>query len=310
MKSTAVHERIESFMKYKDIPVLDMHMHSTVSDGSDSPEEICARVKEAGIGIYSLTDHDAISGCNRIRQILKEGDPFFINGIEFSCQDKLGKYHILGYDYNEEKESIAKAVEKGHNLRMSKLQVRLDFLRDEFGFTFSDEDIKALASNPNPGKPHIGNLMAKYGYAKNKDEAIEEYINKKKTPGAYLKPQEAITAILESDGIPILAHPTFGNGGQLIMGKNMEERLERLKDMGLVGIEAWYSGFSKKITDQLLGFADKYKLYVTAGSDYHGSNKLVRLADTNLEPDTPVSEGMERFLDRIYKNHKKTLQKL
>jgi predicted metal-dependent phosphoesterase TrpH len=297
-------------MKCKDIPVVDMHMHSTVSDGSDSPEEICSRVEEAGIGIFSLTDHDAINGCKQVRQILKEDSPFFINGIEFSCQDKLGKYHILGYDYNEDGRTINDAVEKGHNLRMSKLNIRLDYLRDEFGFAFSDEDIKKLASNPNPGKPHIGNLMVEYGYANSKDEAIEKYINKKRTPGAYLTPEEAITAILESDGIPILAHPTFGNGGQLIMGDEMEERLVRLMDMGLAGIEAWYSGFSGKITRQLLGFADKYKLYVTAGSDYHGSNKLVELADTNLTPDTDVPEGMVMFLDRIYKNHEKTLQKL
>ena len=295
-------------MRYEDMPVIDLHMHSTVSDGSDSPVEIISKVKEAGIGIFSLTDHDAISGCEQVRKNLDEDSPLFINGVEFSCKDEKGKYHILGYNYDGDGRSIRDAVDKGHQLRMGKLDDRLAFLRDAFGFTFSQEDLDELHARPNPGKPHIGNLMVKYGYAESKDVAIDQYINKKRTSNAYLRPEEAITAILESNGIPVLAHPTFGDGGQLIMGDAMAERLQRLMEMGLAGVEAWYSGFSGKIIGEVLSLADHYNLYVTAGSDYHGSNKLVQLADTNMGPDTVIVEGMQRFLDLIYKKHKSTLQ--
>lgn len=305
-----VTEMKEADMKYKNIPKIDLHMHSNVSDGSDSPVEIISQVKKAGIDIFALTDHDSTAGCQQIREHLKEGDPIFTNGIEFSCEDELGKYHILGYDYDDEGQAILKTVKKGHDLRMYKVTARLDFLKDEFGFTFSDQDVARLLAHENPGKPHIGNMMVEYGYAPNRDVAIEEYINKRKVPNEHIGPEEAIHSILESGGVPVLAHPFFGSGGELVLGKEMEERLVRLMDMGLQGVEAWYSGFSRKLIGQMLFLADKYQLYVTAGSDYHGSNKLVELGDTNLEPGSPVPEGMIRFLDLLYKKHKKTLQSI
>ena len=92
---------------------IDLHMHSTVSDGTDTPEELLARVQEAGIELFALTDHDALKGCDMIRKARKPGDPQFLNGVEFSCRDELGKYHILGYGYDPDSPSILNVVEKG-----------------------------------------------------------------------------------------------------------------------------------------------------------------------------------------------------
>ena len=97
----------------------------------------------------------------------------------------------------------------------------------------------------------------------------------------------------------MLAHPTYGNGDQLILGENMDRRLQRLMAYGLQGVEAFYSGFNAKIREEILGFAEQYRLYITAGSDYHGKNKLVQLGDTGLEPDTVYPEGLCRFLEAI-----------
>ena len=85
----------------KKLGKIDLHIHSTVSDGTDTPEEILRHVKETGIGLFALTDHDAIKGCAALRQCLKEGDPQFLTGVEFSCRDKEGQYHILGYGYED-----------------------------------------------------------------------------------------------------------------------------------------------------------------------------------------------------------------
>ena len=148
----------------------------------------------------------------------------------------------------------------------------------------------------NPGKPHIGNLMVKYGYAETKEQAIREYINKLHFKGEYVRPEEAIRGILASGGIPVLAHPTYGSGDQLILGEDMDRRLRRLMDFGLMGVEAFYSGFTEKIRGELLGFAERYGLYVTAGSDYHGTNKLIELGDTGLQSDTEWPFGLRRFL--------------
>ncbi len=280
-------------------PVIDLHMHTTVSDGTDLPEEIPAKVKEHGIRLFSITDHDAIKAALIVPPLLKEGDPDFITGVEFSCKDELGKYHILGYGYDPRQSSINETVQKGHNLRMKKVHARLDFLKERFGFSFPQGELNKLLTQDNPGKPHIANLMVKYGYAKTKEKAILDYINQVHFHSEYVRPEEAIAGILGSGGIPILAHPAYGSGDQLILGAEMEERLVRLMGFGLKGLESFYSGFTPKITNEMLGLAEKYGLYVTAGSDYHGRNKLITLGDNGLSEDTVYPEGLKRFLEDV-----------
>ena len=288
-------------MKFPEI--IDLHMHTTVSDGTDTPEEILEKAKNAGIDMFSVTDHDAVDGASEIKKITKaapEGQmPLFVNGVEFSCLDELGKYHILGYGYDENSFSMKETVSKSHGYRMSKVMDRINFLKDEFGFTFKQEDIDEIFRNANPGKPHISKMMIKYGYASSINEAMDNYLNKKKFPDRVLTPQEAVTAIREGNGVPVLAHGFFGDGSQLILGDEMEERIRHLLDLGLEGLECYYSGFTEKLTGQMLDFADKYDLYVTAGSDYHGRNKLVRLKDTNLKRVSDDPGRVRKFLERV-----------
>ena len=271
-------------------------MHTTISDGTDTLSEILSNVKNCGIELFSVTDHDAIRGGEEMPKLLQPGDPAFITGVEFSCKDEKGKYHILGYGYDPEDPAIRKVIEKGHGFRMTKTKARLDYIKKEFGFTFSDEDVAELLARDNPGKPHIGNLMVKYGYAETKEQGIRDYINKKRFASEYVSPKEAIEGIIQSGGIPILAHPSYGTGEELILGDEMDERLKHLMAFGLRGVEAYYSGFTPRIQDEMLAFADKYNLYVTAGSDYHGTNKVVVLGDNNLNDVAMAPEGLHRFL--------------
>lgn len=275
-------------------------MHTTISDGSDSIEQILENVKSAGIGIFSVTDHDSIKSAEIMKSILRDGDPLFIPGVEFSCRDEFGKYHILGYGYDPENEALKNVVDYGHSLRMKKVTERLDFLKSEFGFCFKQEDINDLLSLDNPGKPHIGNLMVKYGFAASKESAIDDYINRIHFKSEYVRPGEAISGILAAGGIPVLAHPFYGSGDELIVGKDMEERLERLIKFGLRGIEAFYSGFSDKPQKAALSLAKEYDLLVTAGSDYHGKNKLVRLGDTGLTGEEDLPERLRLFLSVFF----------
>ena len=283
----------------KGIPTIDLHTHTTVSDGTFTPPEMLRRVKEAGIGVFSVTDHDDMKGCLIIRDALQEGDPLFINGAEFSCRDEQGKYHILGYGFDPGSEGVLRLIEKGHGLRMRKLRERLDFLKRRFGFEFPEEEIHKLLSLDNPGKPHIGNLMVRYGYAETKEEAIRRYIDRLRLENAYVSPEEAVEGILLGGGIPVLAHPSYGSGDQLILGEEMEARILRLTEYGLKGLEAYYSGFTARLRDELLSFADRFGLYVTAGSDCHGGNKLIALGDTGLEEAEEVPEGLRRFLSDV-----------
>lgn len=274
-------------------------MHSVVSDGTDTPEEMITKVRDAGIDMFALTDHDAIIGCKTILGCLSGGDPLFITGSEFSCKDDHGKYHILGYNYDPDGKSIGDVVDLGHGYRMEKVTARLDFIKDTFGFDFSPEDIDALLALNNPGKPHIANLMVRYGYAESKEDAFDKYLNKLRFKDQYVRPEEAIRGILGSGGIPVLAHPPYGDGDQLILGDEMEERLKRLMDFGIKGVEGFYSGFTPKLCQMMLGLAEKYDLYVTAGSDYHGKNKLIALGDNNLPEKSEWPDGLTRFIEDV-----------
>ena len=278
---------------------IDLHMHSTVSDGTDTPQELLSRVRQAGIGLFSLTDHDAVKGCGQLRSVLRPDDPRLISGVEFSCRDEEGKYHILGYGYDPASPAVLGVVALGHGYRVSKLRARLDFLASSFGFTFPEAEIDRLFALDNPGKPHLANLMVRHGYAQTKEQAISEYLNRLRLHSQYVRPEEAIRGILDSGGIPVLAHPAFGSGDELIVGPEMEARLRRLMAFGLQGLEGFYSGFTPKLRAEMLALAEKYGLYVTAGSDYHGTNKLVLLGDTKLTPADPVPEGLTRFLEAV-----------
>ncbi len=276
---------------------IDLHMHTTVSDGTDAPEEIVARVREAGINVFSVTDHDAVKACRIIPALVGEG-LFYVTGAEFSTRDEAGKYHILGYGFNPDSAPIRELVEAGHGNRMKKVRARLDFLKEEFGFVFPENEIEKLLALDNPGKPHIGNLMVKYGYAETKRQAIEEYINRRHFASEYIRPEYAIERILAGGGVPVLAHPTYGDGDQLILGEEMEKRLKKLAGFGLQGVECFYSGFTPRMTRDMLAFAERFGLYVTAGSDYHGANKMVVLGDTGLDLEEETPERLKSFLER------------
>ena len=282
-----------------DVSRIDLHTHSTVSDGTDTPEALLERVRAANIELFALTDHDAVKGCDRVRRARRPGDPLFLNGAEFSCRDEDGKYHILGYGYDPDSPSIGAVVAAGHGLRMQKMTARLEFLRARFGIDFPEEEVRALLSLDNPGKPHLGNLMVKYGYAGTKEQAIADYISRAKFPNEYIRPEAAIEGILGAGGIPVLAHPPYGSGSELILGEDMERRLRKLIGLGLRGVEGFYSGYTPKLQAQTLAFAEKYGLYVTAGSDYHGTNKLVPLGKTHLGSADAPPEGLTRFLEDV-----------
>ena len=278
---------------------IDLHMHSLVSDGTDSPAELLGKVREAGLEAFSLTDHDAIKGCMAIEGLLRDGDPLFIPGAEFSCRDELGKYHILGYGYNGKTGAMPQFIESSHNVRMEKLAARLDYMKSELGIEFPEQALEELFSMDNPGKPHIANLMVRYGFAESKEQAFHEILIHLPVLVSYIRPEQAIEAILAGGGIPVLAHPSYGDGDQLFVGEEMEKRIRRLMKFGLMGLEAFYSGFTPQLRNEILGFADRFDLYVTAGSDYHGKNKMIVLGDTGLEESETRTARLESFLREI-----------
>ena len=235
-----------------DLYHIDLHLHTNISDGTDTPEELLAHVREAGIRLFSITDHDGYNAHLMLRGRMAKGDPRLLTGIEFSCRDEEGKYHILGYNFDPDAEEIVNVVEIGHSYRMRKVRKRLDLLKEEFNIDLPQEEVEHLLAMENPGKPHIGNLLVEHGYSETRDQAINEIINKLHVHSEYIRPEAAIAGILGAGGIPVLAHPLFGSGDELILGDEMDARLRRLIGYGLQGVEGFYSGFTDKLRAQVL----------------------------------------------------------
>ena len=276
---------------------VDLHMHTTFSDGSDSPKELLCKVKEKGIELFSVTDHDALAGNRELCETIGAEDPLFVTGVEFSCKDDKGKYHILGYGYDTKARAICDIVQTFHDVRMRKLGLRLKHLKEKYGIEFSREEVKYLYGLNNPGKPHIAGLLVEHGKAGSISEAIDTMLTGIKDNERKIKPEEAIEAILDSGGIPVLAHGIFGSGSQLLDNEEMDDRVRRLKEKGLMGLECFYSGFSPKQQKEMLYLKEKYGLMATAGSDYHGAIKLVQLGDTGWGEPGEILPYLQDFVD-------------
>ena len=280
---------------------IDLHMHSTESDGTDCPEQIAEQITaEFGIKIFALTDHDTISGIEKLKKVLPN-EIFFINGVEFSCKisdDK--KCHILAYFFDGANEEFQKILEKGCELRKKQLDIRLNYLSKIHNINFSDEDIKAICTSTVVGKPHIVNFVSeKYGIDKDK---IYKDLRKCYVGDARQDAETVIKAVKESGGIAIWAHPLGGEGEPILSQVEFESRLQELINLGIQGIECYYSRYTDEQEKFLSETAQENNLLISGGSDYHGTNKTISLGRLGAEfPKIKIHQLA--ILQKIFENH-------
>ena len=277
--------------------MIDLHMHSTASDGTDTPVEILTKVKEAGITIFSLTDHDTAEGVKEIMPLIPD-DVTFIPGIEFTCLTEAGKCHILGYGFDMENPSFKALIEEGNNRRKTKLDKRIKFLKEEFGIEFTDEEMRELLSVKSAGKPHIANLLIRRGLAPDKNSAVKKYIDPCKTGTDRLDGTETVKTILEAGGVPVWAHPLGGTGEDPVLPDAFKEQLKVLKKAGLMGLECYYSKYGAEEIGFIQAYASAMNLLLSGGSDYHGKNKTVKLLELN-KAGFPVGRERLTVLDKL-----------
>lgn len=260
---------------------VDLHMHSTASDGTDTPVQLVEKVKAAGIQAFALTDHDTIIGTELLAEHLPTGVRF-IPGIEFSCRMPSGKCYILGYCCDTAHPVFQEALAMGAALRKAKLEKRIVFLQEQ-GMRFPEDELRSLRQIPGVGKPHLGNLMVKHGYTPDMRTAITEVINHCAAESSRIPAETAVRAILASGGIPVWAHPLGGEGEKEVGQGQFARMLDELTGYGLMGIECWYSKYSTALCERLAGIAGERGLLISGGSDYHGSNKTIPLGILNAD---------------------------
>ena len=262
--------------------MIDLHIHSNFSDGTDSISELLAKILESRINIFALTDHDTITGALKIRELIPANIKFF-HGIEFSCIANNGKCHILGLNYDENNKIFQEALNIGENLRHEKFFKRVKLLRDKFSITFTDKEIDSLLKIPSVGKPHLANLIVSKGLANNITEAIKNFIDNCKTGIDRISAELAIKAIIKSGGAAIWAHPLGGEGESELSHGKFINLLNELISYGINGLECYYSKYSLGKCESLAEIAREKNLFISGGSDYHGKNKAIPLGKLNAE---------------------------
>ena len=250
---------------------VDLHIHTTASDGADSPRVLAEKIAAAGLRLFSVTDHDTIAGALEMEKLVPEGVRY-IRGVEFSCVSPAGKCHILGYGYDPDHPALLEALAEGRRLRLEKLDRRLEQLKRDHGIELTAAERTWLMSLGSPGKPHLGQIIRNRGLAPDLDGAIRNFI--RDVPGRdRIEAKMAIGAITAAGGFPVWAHPLGGEGEKRLTEEKFESLLETLLGCGLRGLECRYSRYGRKESEFLLDHAERLGLVPTGGSDYHGSNK-------------------------------------
>ena len=251
--------------------IADLHIHTTASDGSDTPAQLAEKVRQAGLRLFSVTDHDTVEGALAMEALVPQGVRY-LRGVEFSCVDPAGKCHILGYNYDPDHPAFRAALEAGRQLRRSKMVLRLQRLRRDFGLELTNAEEDWLWSLKSPGKPHLGQIILDRGMADTLDGAIQGFI--RDVPGRdRIDAKTAIEAITASGGFPVWAHPLGGEGEKRLTPEKFRGLLAALTAHGIRGLECRYSRYSPEEAQLLLDRAASLGLTPTGGSDYHGSNK-------------------------------------
>lgn len=266
----------------------DFHMHSKFSDGAYDIDEILGKVKFNDVKYFSLTDHDTIKGSQKIllerQNFLKENDIKFIIGAELSTSINGYKTHLLAYNFDYDNENMIKLLDMLKTNKWNEALYRIQKLKEIFNISLSDESIESLKNRDSVTKPNIAECMKNEGFVTSKGEGIREYINKIPKKNFYLDSEIAINLVHAANGKIFLAHPFGESSDEIFDISNVEPYIKSLVDLGIDGMECYYSGYNKERIEFLLKLAQKYKLLVSAGSDCHGNpNKYGNIGQTSVD---------------------------
>lgn len=262
---------------------LDLHLHTTFSDGSFPPAEVLARAHKAGVTALAITDHDIVDGLPEAFEAGSRLGIEVIPGIEISSQYHGSEIHILGYFLDWQDPLLHTRMAQLRESRHVRNPQIVEKLRG-LGMDMTYEDVKALAGTGSVGRPHIARMLMEKGYVQSSKEAFDRFLADGRpayVPRALPSTEEGVRWIKEAKGIPVLAHPLWIK----VPDDHLDEFCDNLKGHGLGGIEVHYSTHTPQQTSKFLHLAKRLDLLSTGGSDFHGLTK----------PDIEVGTGRGRL---------------
>jgi predicted metal-dependent phosphoesterase TrpH len=244
---------------------VDLHLHTTASDGRLSPAELVRLVASCGLKQVAVSDHDSTEG---LAEAFREAEQFdglrIIPGIELSADIPGNEIHMLGYFINYEDQEFQDTLTRFRLGRIDRARGMVEKLA-ELGIVLDWELVQKIAGDGAVGRPHIALAMVEMGYCSQPKDAFPEYLGRNGL--AYVErvkitPGDAVRMLRKAGGVPVLAHPAYTS--------DLESNMDELKDAGLLGMEVYYASFDQDTITRLERLADRYDLIPCGGSDYHG----------------------------------------
>jgi 3',5'-nucleoside bisphosphate phosphatase len=264
-------------LDYREQRKIDLHIHSTASDGTLTPAQIIDLAQAQHLSAIAITDHDTIDGAREALQIGLPPCLHFLTGIELSAAPpaflhRSGSFHILGYGLRLDDDELNHTLLDLQRARENRNPAIIERLR-RLGFHMSLAEVAEMVGAGQIGRPHIARVMLKKGYAHSIDEAFDRYLGNGKP--AYVDKyriscRRALGIIRGAGGIPVLAHPYLLGIKQ---ASELENLIVALKKSGLAGIEVFYPEHPPQATAFYKELAERHDLLITGGTDFHGSLK-------------------------------------
>lgn len=271
---------------------VDLHLHSTRSDGSSTPEEVVARAREAGLRLISLTDHDSVDGVVEAQAAGIVHGVEVVPGAELSVQHEGRDVHVLAYFVDPDSSTLAtclKTYQDERRNRADRIVKRLNSL----GVRVKLEHVLAKADGGSIGRPHVADVLVEEGFCFSSNEAFHKYLGYGKP--AYqekfvMTPAEAVEVIHDAGGVAVIAHPVLYGNDDLLPG---------LAEAGVDGIEVWHIKHQSGDVERYKAFAKRFDLLVSGGSDCHGDGRGNAVMGQVQVPYSIYEDLQEGWCDRI-----------
>jgi 3',5'-nucleoside bisphosphate phosphatase len=252
---------------------IDLHTHSTASDGLLSPARLVVTAREHGVGTLALTDHDTTAG---VEEALREGARIHVEvipGVEVNTDVDAFEVHILGYYVDCREADFQAFLARMRAGRIDRARAMVDKLA-ALDVAVEWARVQAIAAGASVGRPHVARALVEARRVATVQEAFERFLGRHApayVPRLKVSPEEAVEAIRAAGGVPVLAHPGWASSGPVI------DRVPRLAAHGLGGIEAYYPDHTAEMTAAYVAVAQQYDLIVTGGTDFHGGGLATRV---------------------------------
>ncbi len=252
--------------------MIDLHTHSTCSDGTDAPERVMELASAAGCRAVALTDHDTLAGLPRARARATELGLTLVAGCEVSCAYRSTSAHVLVYFADGEDGPLPEELARLRRDRVARNRQLAERLRS-LGVDVTYEEIVAeAAGEESAGRPHVATVLVRRGYAESIPDAFDRWLGRGAPayePKARLDPATLARTARQSGAVAVLAHPLT----LWLEPAELDAAVRELADAGFAGIEAYYGRYSPDTRTELVALAERHGLVATGGSDYHGTVK-------------------------------------